>query len=84
MPITKSAIRRTKRSSLQAKVNRSRKSKYKAAIKQMNNLIAAGKAKEAVIFFPKLQSSLMKVAKTGVIKRETASRKISRISKKIK
>ena len=84
MPITKSAIRRTKRSSLQAKVNKSRKSKYKSAIKQMNNLIVTGKVKEAVSFFPKLQSSLMKVAKTGVIKRETASRKISRISKKIK
>ena len=47
MPITKSAIRRTKRSGLQAKVNRSRKSKYKAAIKQMNTLIDTGKNKEA-------------------------------------
>ena len=84
MPITKSAIRRTKRSRLQAKVNRSRKSKYKAAIKQINALIDTGKNKEAVAFFSKLQSSLMKIAKTGVVKRETASRKISRISKKIK
>jgi len=84
MPITKSAIRRTKRSGLQAKVNRSRKSKYKAAIKQMNILIDTGKTKEAVAFFSKLQSNLMKIAKTGVVKKETASRKISRFSKKIK
>jgi len=32
---------------------------------------------------PKFHSQLMKVAKTGVISRKTASRKISRITKKI-
>ena len=39
--------------------------------------------KEAQIFLPKFNSQLMKVAKTGVISKETASRKISRIAKKI-
>ena len=38
MPNTKSAIRRTKRTQLQASVNRIRKSKYKSAIKQMSKL----------------------------------------------
>jgi len=35
MPTTKSAIRRTKRTQLQASVNRIRKGKYKSAIKEM-------------------------------------------------
>ncbi len=35
-------------------------------------------------YFPKFQSELMKVAKTGVIKKKNLSRKISKISKKIK
>ena len=33
-------------------------------------------------YFPKFQSILMQVAKSGVVSRKTASRKISRISKK--
>ena len=35
-------------------------------------------------FFPKFQSILMQVAKSGVIDRKTAQRKISRTSKRIK
>jgi len=84
MPTTKSAIRRVKRTRLQTSVNRIRKSKYKSTIKQMSSYIDSGKMKEAQDFLPKFYSQLMKVAKTGVIKKETVSRKISRITKKIK
>ena len=84
MPNTRSAIRRTKRASIQTSVNRIRKSKYKSAIKQMSSYIAAGKMKEARDFLPKFHSQLMKIAKTGVVRKETASRKISKITKKIK
>ena len=83
MPNIKSALRRVKKSEAQASVNKIRKSKYKAAVKQMNNLITKGKAKEAKDFMPKFYSQLMKVAKTGVISKKRASRKISRITKKI-
>ena len=84
MPTIKSAIRRVKRTRLQTSVNRIRKSKYKSAVKQMSGYITSGKIKEARDFLPKFQSQLMKIAKTGVIRKETASRKISRITKKIK
>ena len=83
MPNTKSAIRRMKKTIAQASINRIRKSKYKSAIKQMSSYISAGKMKEAKVFLPKFHSQLMKIAKTGVIKKETASRKISRMEKKI-
>ena len=53
MPNTKSAIRRTKRSSVQTSVNKIRKSKYKAVVKKMNNYIETGKIKEAKTFLPK-------------------------------
>jgi len=84
MPTTKSAIRRVKKTRLQTLVNRTRKSKYKSAVKQMSSYIATGKMKAARDFLPKFHSQLMKIAKTGVIRKETASRKISRITKKIK
>ena len=83
MPNTKSAIRRTKRTQLQALVNRIRKSKYKSAVKQMSIYLKAGKINEAKKFLPKFHSQLMKVAKTGVVNKKTASRKISRVTKKI-
>jgi len=84
MPTIKSAIRRVKRTRLQTSVNRIRKGKYKSAVKQMSDYIASGKMKKAQDFLPKFHSQLMKIAKTGVIRKETASRKISRITKRIK
>ena len=83
MPNIKSAIRRIKRNQTQALVNRIRKNKYKSAIKKMSAYLDAGKMKEAKSFLPKFHSQLMKIAKTGIVKKKTVSRKISRITKKI-
>ena len=83
MPNTKSAIRRTKRSQLQATINKVRKSKYKSAVKQMSIYLESGKIDEAKKFLPKFHSQLMSVAKTGAVNKKTASRKISRFTKKI-
>ena len=83
MPNTKSAIRRIRRVNKQTFVNKIRKSKYKSVIKEINLLIAAKKKKEAIKLLPQFNSQLMKIAKVGVIKKQTASRKISRLTKKI-
>ena len=83
MANTKSAIKRIRRITNQTIVNKSRKSRYKNALKNMNALIEDKKKKEALKFLPKLNSELMKVAKTGIIKKQNASRNISRITKKI-
>ena len=64
-------------------VNKSRKSKFKNVIKKMNILLDAKKKKDALEYLPKLNSELMKVAKTGIIKKQNASRNISRITRKI-
>ena len=83
MANTKSAIKRIRRISRQTVVNRARKSRYKNALKKMNLLIDSKKKTEALKFLPKLNSELMKIAKTGIIKKQNASRHVSRISKKI-
>ena len=83
MPNIKSSIRRVRKSRKQASINRIRKSKYKSAVKEMTIYLNSGKIKEAKSFLPKFHSELMKIAKTGVIKKKTASRKISKITKKI-
>ena len=83
MANTKSAIKRIRRISRQTHVNKARKSRYKNALKKMNFLIDNKKKGEALKFLPKLNSELMKIAKTGIIKKKNASRNVSRISKKI-
>ena len=83
MANTKSAIKRIRKITTQTLVNKARKSKYRNAIKKMNLLIEEKKKDEALKFLPKLNSELMKVAKTGIVKKKNASRNISRITKKI-
>ena len=83
MPNTKSAIRRVRRVKKQTQVNRIRKSKYKNTIKQMENLLKEKNKDKAKKYFSKFQSILMQVAKSGVVSKNTAARKISRISKRI-
>ena len=83
MANTKSAIKRIRRISRQTAVNKARRSRFKNAIKKMNLLLDSKKKKEALAFLPKLNSELMKVAKTRIIKKQNASRNISRITRKI-
>jgi len=83
MANTKSAIKRIRRISRQTAVNKTRKSRFKSAVKKMNILLNTKKKKEALAFLPKLNSELMKVAKTGIIKKRNVSRNISRITRKI-
>tara|TARA_B000000609_G_C23947340_1_gene226884 strand:+ start:242 stop:496 length:255 start_codon:yes stop_codon:yes gene_type:complete len=84
MPNTKSAIRRVRRVKKQTQINRIRRSKYKNAIKQMELLLKSKDKQKAKKYFSKFQSILMQVAKTKIISKKTAARKISRVSKKIR
>ena len=83
MANTKSAIKTIRRISKQTVVNKSRKNRFRKAIKKMNVLLEKKDKNEALKFLPKLNSELMKIAKTGIIKKKNASRNISRITKKL-
>ena len=83
MPNTKSAIRRVRRVKKQTQINKIRKSKYKKAVKQMDLLLKSKEKEKAKKYFSKFQSILMQVAKSGIVSKKTAARKISKISKKI-
>ena len=83
MANTKSAIKTNRRIQRQTVVNKSRKSRYRNAIKKINLLIEKKDKKAALNFLPKLNSELIKIAKTGVVKKQNASRNVSRITKRI-
>ena len=83
MANTKSAIKTNRRIHRQTLVNKSRRSRYRNAIKKINLLIEKKDKKAALVFLPKLNSELMKISKTGVVKKQNASRNVSRITKRI-
>lgn len=70
------SIRRRKR-------NITTKDKFKSAVKEVKKLITAGKKAEAAEAMKKAMSTLDKAAKNGVIHKNTASRRKSRMAKAI-
>ena len=84
MPITKSAKKALRQNVKRRKRNLLYKKKTKDLIKKVKNLVAEKKTQEVKELLPQLYKILDKSAKTGVIKKNTASRKKSRITKLIK
>jgi len=83
MPITKSA-KKALRQSLRRRVrNIQKKRKIKNLIKQVKILVSQKKQEEAKKLLPQIYKILDKAAKTGLIKKNTAARKKSRIAKAI-
>jgi len=83
MPITSSA-KKALRSSKRKKVfNARRKNELQTVVKEYKKLIAAKSDKEAAALLPKVQKAFDKAVKTGLIKKNTASRKKSRLMKKL-
>ena len=76
MANTKSAIKTIRRITRQTKVNKNRKARFKNALKKMNSIIDKKNKKDALTYLPKLNSELMKIAKTGIIKKKKATRNI--------
>ena len=70
----KEHIKKIRRIKKQTSVNKARKSRYKIALKKMNGLIENKDKKKALAYLPKLNSELMKIAKTGVIKKDIAEK----------
>lgn len=81
MPITKSA-KKALRSSARKKVfNDRRKRQMKEQIKKIRTLAESGKKKEAEELLPAAYRAIDKSSKRGVIKKNTAARKKSRLVK---
>ncbi len=84
MPITKSA-KKAHRSSLTKRVfNERRKMRVAGSIKSLKKLIAEGKKKEARELVRGVQKALDKAVKAHTLNKNTASRKLSRLSKLVK
>lgn len=84
MPITKSAKKALRQSLKRRARNLKQKEEFKNVLKEIKMLAEAKKTKEAEALVPKAYKALDKAAKTGVIKKNAASRKKSRLMKLIR
>jgi small subunit ribosomal protein S20 len=84
MPIIKGAKKALRASKRKKVYNDTRRATLKDVTKKLKRLVTQGKAKEAQALLPQAYKALDKAAKTGVIKKNTASRKKSRLAKLIK
>ncbi|OGZ27323.1 MAG: 30S ribosomal protein S20 [Candidatus Nealsonbacteria bacterium RIFOXYB1_FULL_40_15] len=83
MPITKSAQKALRQNAKRASLNRMYEKKIKILVKEISSLIKEKKKEEAKALLSKIYKALDKAAKTNVIKKNTASRKKSRITKQV-
>ena len=81
----KSAKKRINQNSKRSELNKNRKSKIRSSIKKIHTTSLDVKNKDQLNKnFLKVESELAKAVNKGVYKKNTASRLISRLSKKIK
>ena len=64
--------------------NKSLKTNVRTYIKRFEEAVASGESNEAKIAFRLVQPKLMKLAQKGIVHKKNASRKISKLSKKLK
>lgn len=84
MPITKGAKKALRSSEKKKVFNIRRKRTLKDEIKGIEKLIKDGKGTEALKALPKVYKALDKAAKMNTLKKNTASRKKSRLAKAVK
>lgn len=84
MPITSSAKKALRASKRKRVFNTVRKDAMKEGLKEIKKLAASGKKAEAEKMLAGVSQAIDKAAKTGVIKKNTASRKKSRLAKLLK
>lgn len=80
----KSAAKRARQSIKRNELNRARMSKVRTAIKGVDAATTEGNPTLARTALLKAESELARAAGKGIIHRKTASRKISRLTKRVK
>ncbi|HEX8842098.1 MAG TPA: 30S ribosomal protein S20 [Sphingomicrobium sp.] len=83
MANTPQAKKRIRRNAKRATINHSRISRIRTFIKQVESAIESGKKKEAAEALKMVQPEMARGVARGVIHKNTASRKFSRLSKRV-
>ena len=83
MPNTPSAKKAARKIAKRTEVNKARVSRMRTFVRKLEEAIASGHKSQADEAFKAAQPEIMRAAQKGVIHKNTASRKVSRLSKRV-
>lgn len=83
MATTKSARKATRVIARRTAVNKGRRSQLRTAIRSVEEAIAAGDKKAAAAALRAAQPVIMRASQHGVLHKNTASRRVSRLSRQV-
>ena len=83
MANTPQAKKRIRRNDRRAEINGARVSRIRTFIKQVESALASGDKEQAQAAMKKVQPELARGVAKGVVHKNTASRKISRLTKRV-
>ncbi len=83
MANTTSAKKATRKIARRASVNKARRSRLRSAVRKVEEAIASGNSKNALAALKEAEPAIMRSAQKGVMHRNTASRKVSRLTHQI-
>ncbi len=84
MANTSSAKKATRKIARRTEVNKSRRSRVRNFVRKVEEALASGDKAAAVATFSAAQPELMRAATKGVMHKNTASRKVSRLAQRLK
>lgn len=84
MANTLQSKKRVRRNANREQVNKARRSRIRTYVKKVELAIEAGNADEAKVALKEAQPELMRGVTKGVLHKKTASRKVSRLAKRVK
>ncbi|HYP57416.1 MAG TPA: 30S ribosomal protein S20 [Beijerinckia sp.] len=80
-PSAKKAVRKIER---RTAINKSRRSRMRTFVKKVEEAIASGDQEAAVAALRAAEPIVMRAAQNGIVHKNTASRKVSRLSHRVK
>jgi small subunit ribosomal protein S20 len=84
MANTSSAKKAARKMVRRTEINKARQSQMKTEVRKVEEAIAGGKKKDAISALKAAEPILVRTAQKGLVHSKTASRKISRLSARIK
>lgn len=84
MANTKSAKKMVRKIARRTEVNKSRKSRIRTFVRKVEEAVASGDKKVAVTALKAAEPEIMRGVTVGVLHKNTASRKVSRLAARVK
>ncbi len=84
MANTRSAKKAIRKIAAKTEVNKARRTRMRSSVRRVEEAISSGDSEAAGVALRQAQPEIMRSAQNGIMHKNTASRKISRLSRRVK